>query len=126
LDGTEGGLYGGPAAFSIGHGNPEVNATIASQLAQVAGGYRYLFSSDPLEIGPAFLLLGFHLPSSMRRKADLECCERYLRAERVAANHRRHSDHISRREARIRSGHVDLTCCRDLDPSVRGCNFRVE
>jgi hypothetical protein len=38
-----------PAAFSIGHGNPEVNAAIASQLAQVACGYRYLFSSEPLE-----------------------------------------------------------------------------
>jgi len=30
LDGS-----GGPAASSIGHGNPEVNAAIASQLAQV-------------------------------------------------------------------------------------------
>jgi adenosylmethionine-8-amino-7-oxononanoate aminotransferase len=43
LDGS-----GGPAAFSIGHGNPEVNAAIASQLAQVECGYRYLFSSEPL------------------------------------------------------------------------------
>ena len=39
------GRYGGPAAFSIGHGNPEVNATIASQLAQVACGYH-----DPMEL----------------------------------------------------------------------------
>ncbi len=44
LDGS-----GGPAAFSIGHGNAEVNAAIASQLARVACGYRYLFSSEPLE-----------------------------------------------------------------------------
>jgi 4-aminobutyrate aminotransferase-like enzyme len=40
---------GGPSAFSIGHGNPEVNAAIASHLAQVACGYRYLFSREPLE-----------------------------------------------------------------------------
>lgn len=44
LDGS-----GGPAAFSIGHGNREVNAAISAQLAQVACGYRYLFTSEPLE-----------------------------------------------------------------------------
>ncbi|HVH84485.1 MAG TPA: aminotransferase class III-fold pyridoxal phosphate-dependent enzyme, partial [Steroidobacteraceae bacterium] len=58
LDGS-----GGPAAFSIGHGNREVNAAISAQLAQVACGYRYLFTSEPLEeltgllltlSGPAF------------------------------------------------------------------------
>ena len=44
LDGS-----GGPAAFSIGHGNREVNAAIGAQLDQVACGYRYLFTSEPLE-----------------------------------------------------------------------------
>jgi len=44
LDGS-----GGPAAFSIGHGNREVNAAIAAQLEQVACAYRYLFTSAPLE-----------------------------------------------------------------------------
>jgi adenosylmethionine-8-amino-7-oxononanoate aminotransferase len=44
LDGS-----GGPAAFSIGHGNREVNAAIAAQLERVACGYRYLFTSEPLE-----------------------------------------------------------------------------
>ena len=44
LDGS-----GGPAAFCLGHGNREVNAAIAAQLAQVACGYRYLFTSEPLE-----------------------------------------------------------------------------
>ena len=44
LDGS-----GGPAAFSLGHANPEVNAAIAAQLAQVACGYRYLFTSEALE-----------------------------------------------------------------------------
>jgi adenosylmethionine-8-amino-7-oxononanoate aminotransferase len=44
LDGS-----GGPAAFSLGHGHPEVNAAIAVQLSKVACGYRYLFTSEPLE-----------------------------------------------------------------------------
>ena len=44
LDGS-----GGPAAFCLGHGHPEINAAIAAQLAQVACGYRYLFTSEPLE-----------------------------------------------------------------------------
>ena len=44
LDGS-----GGPAAFCLGHGNREVNAAIGAQLAQVACGYRYLFTSEPLE-----------------------------------------------------------------------------
>lgn len=44
LDGS-----GGPAAFCLGHANREVNAAIGAQLAQVACGYRYLFTSEPLE-----------------------------------------------------------------------------
>jgi adenosylmethionine-8-amino-7-oxononanoate aminotransferase len=44
LDGS-----GGPAAFSVGHGNREVNAAISTQLEQVACAYRYLFTSEPLE-----------------------------------------------------------------------------
>jgi adenosylmethionine-8-amino-7-oxononanoate aminotransferase len=40
---------GGPAVFSLGHGDPRVNAAIIAQLERVAHGYRYLFSSDPLE-----------------------------------------------------------------------------
>lgn len=40
---------GGPAVFCIGHGNEEVNAAIAAQLDKVAHGYRYSFTSDPLE-----------------------------------------------------------------------------
>ncbi len=39
----------GPAAFCLGHANAEVNAAISAQLAQVACGYRYLFTSEPLE-----------------------------------------------------------------------------
>jgi adenosylmethionine-8-amino-7-oxononanoate aminotransferase len=51
LDGS-----GGPAAFSIGHGNREVNAAIAAQLGKVACGYRYLFTSEPLEQLTSLLL----------------------------------------------------------------------
>jgi adenosylmethionine-8-amino-7-oxononanoate aminotransferase len=51
LDGS-----GGPAAFSIGHGNAEVNAAIAAQLTRVACAYRYLFTSEPLEELTALLL----------------------------------------------------------------------
>jgi adenosylmethionine-8-amino-7-oxononanoate aminotransferase len=40
---------GGPAVFCLGHGNEEVNAAIAAQLAKVAHGYRYTFTSDALE-----------------------------------------------------------------------------
>lgn len=40
---------GGPAVFSIGHGDPRVNAAVAEQMEKVAYGYRYLFTSDPLE-----------------------------------------------------------------------------
>jgi hypothetical protein len=51
LDGS-----GGPAAFSIGHGNREVNAAITAQLQKVACGYRYLFTSEPLEQLTSLLL----------------------------------------------------------------------
>jgi adenosylmethionine-8-amino-7-oxononanoate aminotransferase len=44
LDGS-----GGPAVFCLGHGNEEVNAAITRQLERIAHGYRYSFTSDPLE-----------------------------------------------------------------------------
>ena len=40
---------GGPAVYSLGHGNEEVNEAIKSQLDRIAHGYRYNFSSDALE-----------------------------------------------------------------------------
>lgn len=40
---------GGPAVFCLGHGNEEVNAAISRQLDKVAHGYRYTFTSDPME-----------------------------------------------------------------------------
>lgn len=50
---TEGRQYidgsGGPAVFSLGHSHDEVNAAIKEQLDRIAHGYRYTFTSDPLE-----------------------------------------------------------------------------
>jgi adenosylmethionine-8-amino-7-oxononanoate aminotransferase len=40
---------GGPAVYCLGHGNEEVNAAIAAQLGRIAHGYRYSFTSDPME-----------------------------------------------------------------------------
>ena len=40
---------GGPAVFSLGHSHPEVNAAIKSQIDSIAHGYRYTFTSEPLE-----------------------------------------------------------------------------
>ncbi len=40
---------GGPAVYSLGHGNEEVNAALKSQLDKIAHGYRYTFTSDALE-----------------------------------------------------------------------------
>src|SRR5690242_18694696 len=40
---------GGPAVYCLGHANPEVNAAIKAQLDRIAHGYRYNFTSDPLE-----------------------------------------------------------------------------
>lgn len=40
---------GGPAVYCLGHGNDEVNEAIKRQLDSIAHGYRYNFTSDPLE-----------------------------------------------------------------------------
>ena len=40
---------GGPAVYSLGHGNEEVNAALKQQLDKIAHGYRYTFTSDALE-----------------------------------------------------------------------------
>jgi adenosylmethionine-8-amino-7-oxononanoate aminotransferase len=40
---------GGPAVYSIGHGNVEVNEAIKRQLDSIAHGYRYNFTTDALE-----------------------------------------------------------------------------
>ena len=39
----------GPATYCVGHGNKEVNDAIKAQLDRIAHGYRYMFTSDPLE-----------------------------------------------------------------------------
>lgn len=40
---------GGPAVYCLGYGHPEVNDAIKAQLDRVMHGYRYTFTSDPLE-----------------------------------------------------------------------------
>ena len=40
---------GSPAVFSLGYAHPEVNAAIEEQLRLAAHGYRYTFTSEPLE-----------------------------------------------------------------------------
>ena len=40
---------GGPAVYALGHAHPEVNAALKAQIDRVAHGYRYDFTSDPLE-----------------------------------------------------------------------------
>jgi adenosylmethionine-8-amino-7-oxononanoate aminotransferase len=40
---------GGPAVYCLGHGHEEVTAAIVRQLERIAHGYRYTFTSDPLE-----------------------------------------------------------------------------
>jgi len=39
---------GGPAVFSLGHSHPAVNDAIKQQLDRIAHGYRYTFTSDPI------------------------------------------------------------------------------
>jgi len=50
---TEGRRYldgsAGPAVYALGHAHPEVNEAIKKQLDRIAHGYRYTFTSDPLE-----------------------------------------------------------------------------
>jgi adenosylmethionine-8-amino-7-oxononanoate aminotransferase len=84
LDGS-----GGPAAFSIGHGNREVNAAIARQLEQVACGYRYLFTSEPMEeltqlllslCGPAYGHIVFSLSGSEAVESALKIALQYWSA----------------------------------------------
>jgi len=40
---------GGPTLFCLGHGHAEVGAAIKEQLDRIAHGYRFIFTSDPLE-----------------------------------------------------------------------------
>ena len=92
LDGS-----GGPAAFSIGHGNPEVNAAISAQLAQVACGYRYLFTSEPLEeltllllrqCGPEFHHIVYSSSGSEAMESALKVALQYWDARGLPAKKR--------------------------------------
>ena len=89
LDGS-----GGPAAFSIGHGNREVNAAIAAQLDQIACAYRYLFTSDALEqltrtlldaCGPSFGHIVYTSSGSESVESALKLALQYFAARGMPA-----------------------------------------
>ena len=61
---------GGPAVFCLGHGHPEVTAAIVRQLERVAHGYRYTFTSDPLEELRALLTRACRGESGPGRSTD--------------------------------------------------------
>jgi len=92
LDGS-----GGPAAFSIGHGNREVNAAIAAQLDKVACGYRYLFTSEALEeltslllarCGPQFAHIVYSSSGSEAVESALKVALQYWEARGLLAKKR--------------------------------------
>ena len=53
---------GGPAVYSLGYGHPEVTEAIKAQLDTIMHGYRYTFTSDPLEELTAAILQGCGAP----------------------------------------------------------------
>jgi adenosylmethionine-8-amino-7-oxononanoate aminotransferase len=77
---------GGPAVFSLGHAHPEVNAAIEDQLARIAHGYRYSFTSDALErltklmqqqAGPGFEHIVFVTSGSEAMESALKIAMQY-------------------------------------------------
>ena len=56
---------GGPALFCLGHGHPEVTAAIVRQLERIAHGYRYTFTSDPLEELRALIIRACRSPGAL-------------------------------------------------------------
>jgi adenosylmethionine-8-amino-7-oxononanoate aminotransferase len=92
LDGS-----GGPAAFCLGHANREVNAAIGAQLAKVACGYRYLFTSEPLEeltqlllekCGPHFGHIVFSSDGSEAVESAMKVALQYWDARGRSGKHR--------------------------------------
>jgi adenosylmethionine-8-amino-7-oxononanoate aminotransferase len=72
---------GGPAVFCLGHSNDEVNEAVARQLDRIAHGYRYLFTSDPLEELTARIaqLTGGHFPNVVYVTGGSEAVESCLK-----------------------------------------------
>ena len=92
LDGS-----GGPAAFCLGHANREVNEAIGAQLAKVACGYRYLFTSEPLEqltrlllekCGPQFGHIVFSSSGSEAIESAMKVALQYWDARGQPEKHR--------------------------------------
>jgi len=88
---------GGPAVFCLGHGNDEVNAAITRQLERIAHGYRYSFTSDPLEeleqligaaAGPGFESMVFVSGGSEAVESALKIALQYHTARGARARRR--------------------------------------
>ncbi|MBS0395591.1 MAG: aspartate aminotransferase family protein [Proteobacteria bacterium] len=88
---------GGPAVFCLGHGHAEVNAAVIRQLERIAHGYRYSFTSDPLEelealvtaaAGPAYGQMVFVSGGSEAVESALKIALQYHSA-RGASSRRR-------------------------------------
>jgi adenosylmethionine-8-amino-7-oxononanoate aminotransferase len=99
LDGS-----GGPALFSLGHAHPEVNEALRRQLDLIAHGYRYDFTSEPLEeltelikrqAGPAAADLVFVSGGSEAVESALKLALQY----QVAIGQARRCKFISRRRS---------------------------
>jgi adenosylmethionine-8-amino-7-oxononanoate aminotransferase len=99
---------GGPAVFSLGHAHPEVNAAIEDQLARIAHGYRYSFTSDAMErlteliqqqAGPGFEHIVFVTGGSEAMESALKIAMQYhwtvgepLRKRFIARNRSYHGN----------------------------------
>src|SRR5215471_2443474 len=64
---------GGPAVYCLGHGHEEVTAAIVRQLERIAHGYRYTFTSDPLEQLRELITRACRGESAAGRTADDAC-----------------------------------------------------
>ena len=88
---------GGPAVFCLGHGHEEVNAAITRQLERIAHGYRYSFTSEPLEelealitaaAGAAFAAMVFVSGGSEAVESALKIALQYHSARGAPARRR--------------------------------------
>ncbi len=70
---------GGPAVYALGYGHPEVVAAVTAQLSRVMHGYRYTFTSDPLEELTAILTDLTGLPAMVFCTSGSEAVEGALK-----------------------------------------------
>jgi hypothetical protein len=94
----------GPAVYCLGHGNEEVNEAIKEQLDRIAHGYRYTFTSDPLEELTALVAEASGMEKSVFLTGGSEAVESCLK---IALQYHAARGEMSRRRfiARERSWH---------------------